>query len=117
MANNEVRKDYLLNRWVVIAKERKKRPTDFVKNNLLNKECICPFCPGNERMTPPAVLVYLSSNGTIRKERDQNGLRHKEWLVRVVPNAYPAFTHPTEENVTFDEGFALVGAVVITKSL
>jgi UDPglucose--hexose-1-phosphate uridylyltransferase len=48
MANNEVRKDYLLNRWVVIAKERKKRPTDFVKNDLLNKEGVCPLCPGNK---------------------------------------------------------------------
>ncbi len=111
MGRNEVRKDYLLNRWVVIAKERKKRPTDFVKNDLLKNEGVCPLCPGNERMTPPAVLVYLSSNGTIRKERDQNGLRHKEWLVRVVPNAYPAFTPPTEENVTFNERFALASAV------
>ena len=48
MANNEVRKDYLLNRWVVIAKERKKRPTDFVKNEAVEEEGVCPLCPGNE---------------------------------------------------------------------
>lgn len=99
MASNEVRKDYLLKRWVVIAKERKKRPTDFVKKEIEKKEGVCPLCPGNEHMTPPAVLLYLSSNGEIRKERDQNGLRHKDWLVRVVPNAYPAFTPPDEETV------------------
>ena len=71
MAENEVRKDYLLNRWVVIAKDRRKRPTDFIKKDLLNKEGVCPLCPGNEKMTPPAVLVYLSTNGEIIKEKDQ----------------------------------------------
>jgi UDPglucose--hexose-1-phosphate uridylyltransferase len=105
MASNEVRKDYLLNRWVVIAKERKKRPTDFAKKEVEKEKGVCPLCPGNEHMTPPAVLVYLSSKGKIRKERDQNGLRYKDWLVRVVPNAYPAFTPPTEETVTSKESF------------
>ena len=103
MASNELRKDYLLNRWVVIAKERKKRPTDFVKKPIAREEGVCPLCPGNEHMTPPAVLAYLPSDGNVRKERDQNDLRHKNWLVRVVPNAYPAFTPPTEETVTVKE--------------
>lgn len=103
MLNNEVRKDYLLNRWVVIAKERKRRPTDFVKEREETKVDECPLCPGNEHMTPPAVLVYLPSNVKIRKERDQNGLRHKNWLVRVVPNLYPAFTPPDKEKVRVKE--------------
>ena len=111
MASNEVRKDYLLNRWVVIAKERKKRPTDFVKKAIKKKEGICPLCSGNERMTPPAVLVYLSSKGDIRKERDQNGYRHKDWLVRVVPNLYPAFTPPDKEGKRIKESPVLARAV------
>jgi UDPglucose--hexose-1-phosphate uridylyltransferase len=110
MASNEVRKDYLLNRWVVIAKERKKRPTDFAKKEVGKEEGVCPLCPGNEHMTPPAVLVYLSSNGKIRKERDRNGLRHKNWLVRVIPNLYPAFTPPTEETVKKKESSVLARA-------
>ena len=36
----------------------------------------CPFCPGNEESTPPALESY-GTNGT--------------WAVRVVPNLYPAF--------------------------
>jgi UDPglucose--hexose-1-phosphate uridylyltransferase len=36
----------------------------------------CPFCPGNEEATPPALETY-GPNGT--------------WLVRVVPNLFPAF--------------------------
>ena len=110
MASNEVRKDYLLNRWVVIAKERKKRPTDFAKKTVEEKEGVCPLCPGNEHMTPPAVLVYLSSNGDVRKERDQNGLRHKDWLVRVIPNLYPAFTPPDKETVRVKESSVLARA-------
>ncbi len=99
MVSNEVRKDYLLNRRVVIAKERKKRPTDYAKKGADRNDGVCPLCPGNEHMTPPAVLVYLSSNEEIKKEMDQNGFRHKDWLVRVVPNAYPAFTPPDEHEV------------------
>jgi UDPglucose--hexose-1-phosphate uridylyltransferase len=50
-------------------------------------------------MTPPAVLVYLPSNtGGIKKEKDQDGFRHKNWIVRCVPNLYPAFTPPDESD-------------------
>ncbi|MEM2912251.1 MAG: DUF4921 family protein [Candidatus Bathyarchaeia archaeon] len=93
---NEFRKDYLLDRWVVIATERKRRPVDFVKKPPETRGGTCPLCPGNEHMTPPAVLVYLDRQGKIQKERDQNGFRHKNWLTRCVPNLYPAFT-PKEE--------------------
>ena len=31
MQYNELRKDYLLDRWVVIATERSRRPTDLAK--------------------------------------------------------------------------------------
>ena len=36
----------------------------------------CPFCPEMEAFAPPALEVYGSSG---------------EWLVRVLPNRYPAF--------------------------
>ncbi|NIR87190.1 galactose-1-phosphate uridylyltransferase [Candidatus Bathyarchaeota archaeon] len=97
MSANELRKDYLLDRWVVIAAKRKRRPTDFAKKAKEETSGVCPFCPGNEHMTPPAILVYLPSNGSIRKERDRNGFRHKNWLVRCVPNLYPAFTPLNEQ--------------------
>ncbi len=93
--SNEIRKDYLLDRWVIIASERAKRPTDFFTKSsekIETKTENCPFCPGNEKMTPPAVLLYLPKNGGIRKEKDQNGERRKDWLVRCIPNLYPALT-------------------------
>ncbi len=91
---NELRKDYLLDRWVVIATSRKRRPTDFVKKPAKAQRKVCPLCPEKEHMTPPAVLVYKKVKGKLRKERDRNGFRHKDWIVRCVPNLYPAFTPP-----------------------
>ncbi len=98
MPYNELRKDYLLNRWVVIATERSRRPTDFAKQKTEQaKADNCPLCPGNEHVTPPAVLAYLPSDGGIRKDREQGDLRFKNWLIRCIPNLYPAFTPPKEQ--------------------
>jgi len=101
MPYNELRKDYLLDRWVVIATERGRRPTDFAKQKAKTAQTsVCPLCPGNEHMTPPAVLVYLKQNGEIRKDKDENGLRHKNWLIRCIPNLYPAFAPPKAQSNT-----------------
>ncbi|MHA1859665.1 MAG: galactose-1-phosphate uridylyltransferase [Candidatus Asgardarchaeia archaeon] len=97
MSVNELRKDYILDRWVAIASKRKRRPTDFVKAREEKRVTICPFCPGNEHLTPPAVLVYLEEKGEIRKEKDLDGFRHKGWLIRCIPNLYPAFSPPTSQ--------------------
>lgn len=50
----------------------------------------CPFCEGREDRTPPEVLALGRETGT-------NG---PGWLVRVVPNLYPAF--PRQEVVVHD---------------
>jgi UDPglucose--hexose-1-phosphate uridylyltransferase len=99
MVYNELRKDYLLNRWVVIATERSRRPIDFAKQTSPKaaESSVCPLCVGNEHITPPAVLLYLKQNGTIKKDKDHNGQRPRNWLIRAVPNLYPAFT-PLEDS-------------------
>jgi UDPglucose--hexose-1-phosphate uridylyltransferase len=112
MGYNELRKDYLLNRWVVIATERGRRPTDFAKKEKTPaKTSTCPMCPGNEHMTPPAVLVYLKSGKTIKKTKDKDDFRHKNWLVRGVPNLFPAFSPPKEKisqkQILKNDGLAL----------
>jgi UDPglucose--hexose-1-phosphate uridylyltransferase len=90
-----MRKDYLIDRWTVIAAARKKRPTDFKRAPQESKQTsVCALDPGNEHMTPPAVLVYLPTHGGIKKDKDQDGTRHKNWLIRCVPNLFPAFTPP-----------------------
>ena len=73
----EFRKDPTVDRWVIIATERAKRPV----HREASDTALCPFCAGNESMTPPEVLVF----------RD-NGVPSSlpNWTVRVVPNKYPA---------------------------
>ena len=75
----EMRLDPLSGRWVVISQARSKRPDAFVLSaQRLEHEPLkpCPFCPGHEEETPPALVTY-----------DEDG----SWRVRVVPNKYPAF--------------------------
>ena len=99
MTHNELRKDNLLNRWVVIAKDRARRPTDLAKPRAERSlTSICPLCVGNESMTPPAIMLYRNINGKITPTQDPiTGVRPKDWLVRIIPNLYPAFTPPTDE--------------------
>ncbi len=98
MPYNELRKDYLLNRWVVIATERSRRPTDFAKQKVETAQpTVCPMCVGNEHLTPPALMLYLKENGEVNVTQDPLiGERPKNWLVRVIPNLFPAFSPPKQ---------------------
>ena len=102
MPYNELRKDYLLERWVVIATERARRPTDLAKSKPeAAKTSICPLCAGNEGLTPPAVMLYQKINNDIKRSQDPtSGERNKNWLVRVIPNLFPAFGPPKEPQDT-----------------
>ncbi|MEW6426804.1 MAG: galactose-1-phosphate uridylyltransferase [Thermodesulfobacteriota bacterium] len=77
----ELRKDPILGRWIIISKERGKRPTDFIVERNHAKGGFCPLCPGNENTTPPEVLTY----GRVSQIANTPG-----WSLRVVPNKYPA---------------------------
>jgi UDPglucose--hexose-1-phosphate uridylyltransferase len=76
----EFRKDPVVDRWVIIAAERGQRPQEDFPEDGRSARPDCPFCAGNEAMTPPAVLV-LSENSAVQDA---------PWTVRVVPNKYPA---------------------------
>ena len=78
----ELRKDPILGRWIIIARERSKRPTDFVVEPARTTGGFCPLCPGNEKTTPDEVLVYGRQPGA--------GPNSSDWKLRVVPNKYPA---------------------------
>lgn len=79
----ELRKDPILNRWVIIATGRSKRPGSYHvdKEVSYTKPEKCPFCEGHENMTPPEVLALRT------KKSAPNA---PGWNVRVVPNKYPA---------------------------
>ena len=97
---NGLRKDYLLDRWVVIAPRRRRRPSDFrrEKDRETGRRLACPFCPGNEHLTPPASLIYLLKNGKLEKTKDSDKVRRKGWIIRCIPNLYPAFSLPKAES-------------------
>jgi UDPglucose--hexose-1-phosphate uridylyltransferase len=114
MKMNELRRDYLLDRWVVIATERKKRPSDFLKKPEPVKHGDCPFEAGNEDKTPAAELVYLKRNeNAIKKTKDSESFRHKDWLVRCFPNLFPAFSPPQAgfQTVRVEMSSSLLNAV------
>ena len=101
---NEIRKDYLLDRWVIVASERARRPTDFPTRTSERIDTkTCPFCPGNEKRTPPAFLLYLPFDGGIKKGRDPDGERVKNWLVRCIPNLFPALSPRKSVTLGVDE--------------
>lgn len=86
----EFRKHYFLDEYVLIATERAKRPTDFQlpRPPTAGPES-CPFCPGREEKTPPAVAAYVRKGGTIEVQAD-GAERVRGWSVRVFPNLFPA---------------------------
>lgn len=77
----ELRHDPIQKRWVIIATERGRRPSDFLVQNEKPQMSFCPFCAGNEDKTPPEIWA-IRPNG---KEPNSPG-----WDVRVVANKFPA---------------------------
>jgi len=71
----ELRQDPLSGRWTMISESRSQRPIQLAATVAKGETGPCPFCPGNEGETPPAVRIYPESG---------------PWEVRVVPNKYPA---------------------------
>ena len=84
----ELRRDPIVDRLVIMAEERGRRPKEFVRPRSRERVEKCPFCPGNEWMTPPAHLVYLKGKEGIVKLEE--GERVEGWLVRCFDNLYPA---------------------------
>jgi len=78
---SEFRKDPVTGRSVIIAPQREKRPHQLGHKNDSARSEPCPFCAGNEAMTPPEVWAQRQIN----TQPDTPG-----WRVRVVPNKYPA---------------------------
>jgi UDPglucose--hexose-1-phosphate uridylyltransferase len=90
-----LRQDPATRLWSIIATERAKRPDDFVKHDetaegLPTFDPDCPFCPGNESMTPEPVF-------SVPHPESKDGSR---WAVRVIPNKFPALLSPGEGDAT-----------------
>lgn len=80
----ELRRDPVIGRWVIISTERAERPDQFY-SNVVRQEHLdpgekCPFCEGNESMTPPEIFALRAKGGAA------NG---PGWDVRVIPSISP----------------------------
>ncbi len=99
---------------MIVATERSRRPHDFKKPDAPPAPApefvpTCPFCVGNESMTPPEVDAFRE-DGTAP---DMPG-----WWVRTVPNKFPALapdshTDPSTEGVYTRTGGYGVHEVII----
>ena len=105
---SEFRSDPISGRQVIIAPQRSARPpaggTGGGKD-LQGREGrdpgpayveSCPFCAGNEQMTPPETMAL----GRSAAVRDGRG-----WKVRVVPNRYPAVERSAQGQLTAESSF------------
>ena len=82
---SELRQDPTTREWVIMAPERAKRPQHSSKKQRTDMvpdwDAYCPFCPGNENLTPPEVFRLPLSD------------QIPDWAVRVVPNRFAALEH------------------------
>jgi UDPglucose--hexose-1-phosphate uridylyltransferase len=93
---SELRQDPTTEEWVIIARERAKRPSDFVHSRpgreLPDFSLSCPFCPGNESMTPHETLLYQQQNG-------------HGWQVRAFANKFAALNPDGKTTRNMKDGF------------
>jgi len=78
----ELRRDPIVGRWVIIATDRARKPSDFRTPPAAPATGLCPFCPGHEDKTPRE--VYVSGRAPSSPANEPG------WKVRVVPNRFPA---------------------------
>ena len=84
----ELRKDIVMERWVIIASERAQRPHELTPAPSEPDPGVCPLCPGQESETPPELWVA----------RERGGPNQPGWKVRVIPNKFPALRIEGELN-------------------
>ncbi len=72
-----IREDPLTDDRRIIASVRSRRP-HILKEVVEEEPVQCPFCAGNEALTPRELFVVKGKSG---------------WLVRVIPNKFPAIPH------------------------
>ncbi len=82
----EIRQNIISGQWVIIATERARRPDQFrsaeaPRKDLPALDVTCPFCPGNEAMTPAETYRFPQSG---------------PWQVRSFPNKFAALSSQGE---------------------
>ena len=84
----ELRKDPIIGRWVIVATERAKRPSDFRYQVEYEKPEDCHLCEGHEDKTPPEIMA-IRKDGTKANEPG--------WEARIIPSG-SGFLKPEGDN-------------------
>ncbi|MCK4553437.1 DUF4931 domain-containing protein [Candidatus Parcubacteria bacterium] len=90
---SEIRKAYLLNKYVIITPGRLKRPRDIKEQTIIERTKPCPFCP--EKINNADILDEISARGGSRATGGHSafgGKISKNWQVLSLNNIYPAVT-------------------------
>ena len=82
----DMRKDYVLERLVIVSPDGDKK-TDPKK---------CAFCPGNEAMTNPSLLSLVAKDGMLKRLQDSEDSYVEDWSVRVFESRSPAVSIANE---------------------
>ena len=77
----ELRRDPIVGRWVIVEVDNPSEAQDFHYEEYTQKGGLCPFCYGNEGMTPLEIEALRQEN---------TWPNSPGWQVRVVPNKFPA---------------------------
>ena len=83
---SEVRIDALSGESVIVAPTRSERPHAHRTDEPMTRGC--PFCPGHEDETPPAVLELPLKGSSL------------PWFVRVFANLYPIVSSPSQGRIS-----------------
>ena len=82
----DMRKDYVLERNVIVHPTAKKK-TGIKK---------CPYCPGNESMTNPSLLALVAKDGMLQRLQDGEDFTVENWSVRVFESHEPIVSTSTK---------------------
>ena len=89
---SELRLNLVTKEWVIISIEKARKPENFrqMRNKKILPEYLesCPFCHGNEHMTPDEIIRIPDDSS---------------WLVRVIPNKF-AVLSPEGQKIRKNEG-------------
>ncbi len=77
----ELRRDPIGGRWVIVDTDHPSLPHEYECETHDEKESGCPFCYGNEYLTPHEIESFRDPSTTANTPG---------WQVRVVPNKFPA---------------------------
>lgn len=76
MIKSEIRKDYFLDKYVIITPSRAERPRDIKEQSIITRTAKCPFCP--ENINPKNIVDEIKSG--------------KDWEMLAIKNIFPAVT-------------------------